>query len=172
MNTKTENQLYLKASDSFGLLELARKSFREFLEGTGQEAASSYYRARNYLRDAEADCTDAFREARRLMGPPPPYSAPEFEKWRSEYLSQFKILADSQEFGALKAELEGDAAIRRHLSTEDIERLLTQHFEPQREGKRKLTNIKVRLLLARLSELLTEVQGLAKQAREKFQSGV
>ena len=172
MNTKIENQLYLKASDSFGLLELARKSFRDFLEGKGQEAASSYYRARNYLRDAEADCADAFREARRLMGPPPAYSAPEFEKWRSEYLSQFKILAEGQELGALKGELEGDSAVSRHLNVDDIDRLLVEHFEAQRTGKRKLANIKVRLLLARLSELLTEVRGLAKQAREKFQSGV
>lgn len=130
-----------------------------------------YYRARNYLRDAENEYGEAFKEAKRLVGPAPAYSAPEFDKWRSDYLSQFKILAESQEVTALKDELVKNGLVSQHMSPDDVDRLLAKNFEAQRTGKRKLANIKVRIILDRLSELMDDVQQLAKRAREKFQAG-
>jgi hypothetical protein len=171
MSKKIENQLYLKASDCFDHLGLAEKTFAEFLAESGPEAMSKYYRARNYLRDAESEYGQAFKEAKRLVGPLPAYSAPEFEKWRSDYLSQYKILAESQEVTALRDELVKDGLVSQYMSPDDVDRLLAKNFEPQRTGKRRLANIKVRIILDRLRELMDDVQRLAKQAREKFQAG-
>jgi hypothetical protein len=171
MSKKIENVLYFKAANCFDHLGLARTAFTEFLEGAGPEALSSYYRARNYLRDAEAEHADALKEAKRLVGPLPQYSVREFEKWRSDFLSQYKILAESQELSALKDELEKNGLVSQYMSPEDVQRLLDKNYETQKTGKRKLANIKVRIILDRLGELMKEVQGLARRAREKFQAG-
>jgi hypothetical protein len=171
MSKKIENQLYLRASNGFDRLRLAERAFSEFLQESGQEAMSKYYRARNYLRDAESEYGEAFKEAKRLVGPLPAYSAPEFEKWRRDFLSHYRILAESEEMSALKQEILNDGLVDQYLSPEDLDRLLAKNFEAQRSGKRKLANIKVRIILDRLSELMSDVQRLAKQAREKFQAG-
>jgi hypothetical protein len=171
MSKKIENLLYLRAANCFDHLGLARTAFGEFLEGSGPEAMSNYYRARNFLRDAEGDYAEAVKEAKRLVGPLPHYSVREFEKWRSDFLSQYRILAESQEIGALKDELEKNGLVNQYMSPEDVDRLLAKNYETQRTGKRKLANIKVRIILDRLGEIMKEVRELAKQARDKFQAG-
>ena len=133
-------------------------------------ACPDYYRARNYLREGEKFYQETFKEAKRLLGPLPPYSSAEFEKWRGDYLSQHKILAAGQELEAMKEELLNDDYLNQWMSKEDIGRLLLRNFDAQTTGKRRLPNIKVRLLLDRLNELIAQARQLQKKAMEKFQA--
>jgi hypothetical protein len=171
MNNKIENQLYLKAGLAFDSFKLAVKTFESFLENAGPASTPDYYRARNYLRDAEKFYQETFIEARKLLGPLPAYASTEFEKWRSDFLSQHKILVKSQEFAALKEELIQNGQLVRWIESPDLERLLTKDYEAQKTGQRKMANIKVRILLDRLQELLTQANDLKKRAMEKLQSG-
>ena len=170
MSKKVENLLYFRASDCFDSLKLAIQAFEGFLQDSIAAASPDYYRARNYLRDAEKFYREAFKEAKRLLGPPPLYASADFEKWRGEFLGQHKILAASQELEAVKTELLEDEYLNLWMSKEDIDRLLLKNFDAQRTGKRKLSNIKVRILLDKLNELFDEAQRLKKKAMDKFQS--
>jgi hypothetical protein len=171
MNKREENQLYLKTATCFDTLRLAIETFEGFLREASPASSPSYYKARNYLRDAEKFHQEVFKEAKRLLGPMPVYASADFEKWRQDFLSQHQILAASQEREAVKEELLADGRLSQWMSGADIERLLSKNFEAQKTGKRKLANIKVRIILDKLTELLAEAQELSKKAMEKFQAG-
>jgi hypothetical protein len=169
-NNKIENQLYFKAGLAFDSLKLSIKTFESFLADTGPASTPDYYKARNYLRDGEKFIGEAFTEAKKLLGPLPPYASSEFEKWRADFLSQHKILVESQEFAALKEELAQNGQLIRWIESPDLERLLAKDYENQKIGKRKMANIKVRIILDRLQELLGQANELKKRAQEKLQS--
>ncbi len=171
MNHKIENQLYSKASQAFDSLKLAIKTFESFLERPGPSSTPDYYKARNYLRDAEKFYGETFSEAKKLLGPMPAYASTEFEKWRADFLSQHKILAENQEFAALKEELVQSGQLVSWIESPDLERLLSKAYEAQKTGKRKMANIKVRIILDRLQELLAQATERKKRAMEKLQTG-
>jgi len=168
MNRKEENQLFIKIETCFDTLKLAVETFEDYLKEESEAASPSYYKARNYLRDAEKFHEEVFKEAKRLLGPTPIYASAEFEKWRQEFLSQHHILAEGQEREAIKKELLADSRLAAWLSEADIERLLSRNFESQKSGKRKLANIKMRIVLDKLNERLAEARELRKRAMEKF----
>lgn len=170
MNRKIENLLYFRASDCFDSLKLAIQTFEDFFKEGVAAASPSYYKARNYLRDAEKFYQETFKEAKRLLCPLPPYASAEFEKWRIEFLSQHNILTASQELNGMKEELFNNGYLNQWMSKEDIERLLLKNFDAQKSGKRKLANIKVRIILDRLNELIVQAQQLKKKAMEKLQT--
>lgn len=170
-SAKSENLLYFKAGNCFNLVGLAQSSFVEFLGQPGAESLPKYYRARNYLRDAESAYSEAFKEAKRLVGPLPPYSSSEFEKWRSDFVLQYRIVAAGQDFESIKEEMLKDPLFSQYIGPGDIERLLAKNFEAQRTGKRKPANLKVRVLFDKLGELMSAAHALAKEARQKFQAG-
>jgi len=169
VNGKVENLLYFKAGLSFDAFKLAIKMFEAFLAAAGSGESPDYYKARNYLRDADKFYKEAFAEAKKLLGPLPPYAAAEFEKWRSDFVRQHKLLTESQEFAALKEEMAQDAQLVRWIDSPDLERLLAKEYEPQKTGKRKLANIKTRIMLDRLQELAIQANDLKKKAQEKLQ---
>ena len=170
-NAKVENQLYFKAGLAFDSYKQALKAFETYLGGPGAGATPEYYKARNYLRDADKFYEETFAEAKKLLGPLPPYASSEFEKWRADFLSQHKILVESREFSALKEELAQNGQLVRWVESPDLERLLAKDYEAQKTGKRKMANIKVRIMLDRLQELAAQAAGLKKRAQEKLQSG-
>lgn len=171
MNKKVENVLYLKAADCFGSLRLAVQAFETFLARPGTAPDPDYYKARNYLRDGQKCYEEAFKEAKRLLGPLPPYATSEFEKWRVEFLSEHNILVSSSERNELREELLSNGYLKQWLSAEDVDRLLAKTYEAQKSGKRKLSNIKARIILDKLTELLQQAQELKKKAMEKIQPG-
>jgi hypothetical protein len=101
----------------------------------------------------------------------PAYASAEFEKWRRDFLSQHKILVENQEFAALKEELAQNGQLLRWIDSPDLDRLLARDYEAQKTGKRKMANIKVRLILDRLQELGGQAEELKKKAMEKLQNG-
>src|SRR4030066_2015696 len=172
VNSKIENLLYFKAGLAFDSYKQALKAFESYLASPGLGATPDYYKARNYLRDAEKFYEETFAEAKKLLGPLPHYASSEFEKWRSDFLSQHKILVESQEFAALKEELFQNGQLVRWIDSPDLAPLLAKDYEAQKIGKRKMANIKVRILLDRLQELAAQSSELKKRAQEKLQSGV
>ncbi len=171
MNKREENQLYLKAASCFDTLKLALETFEAFLREASPASSPGYYKARNYLRDAEKFQQEVFKEAKRLLGPMPVYATADFEKWRQDFLSSHRILAEGQEREAIKEELLADGHLSRWMSGADIERLLDKNYEAQKTGKRRLANIKVRIILDKLTEVLAEARELRQKAQEKFQAG-
>lgn len=169
ISTKTENLLYFKVSACFDSLDLALRAFEEFLKEQTAAALQVYYRARNHLRDAQRFYDEALYEAKRLLGPLPTYPAPEFEKWRTEFLSQHHIIVESHDFEAMRDELLKDGQLIQWMGQENIERLLAKDFEAQKTGKRKLANIKVRIVFDRLKEVLWTDEQLKQEAMEKLQ---
>lgn len=168
VNRKSENVLYLRAGACFNSLHLALQAFEGFLQNPCAANLPVYYRARNHLRDAQKSYDEALAEAKRLLGPLSSYSAEEFEKWRSNFLSTHKIVVASQEYEAIRDELLLNDRLTEWMSREDIERLLTKEFESQKTGKRKLANIKVRLILDRLQELLRDAERMKKEAMARL----
>jgi hypothetical protein len=171
VDKKEENLLYIKISGCFDDLKLTIEAFKDFLHESCPPQDPLYYKARNYLRLAEKLNEEAVQEAKRLLGPVEAYEAADFEAWRADFLQQHKILAESEDLNGLKEELGQDEFLKQWISSDDIGRLLAKDYEPQMRGKRKLCNIKVRIVLDRLAELLGEAQKLKKQAQDKFQSG-
>jgi enamine deaminase RidA (YjgF/YER057c/UK114 family) len=172
VNSKLENQLYFKANLAFEACKQAVKMFEAYLATAGTGAMPDYYKARTFLRDAEKFYQETLGEAKKLLGPLPPYASAEFEKWRFDFLSQHKILVESEEFAALKEELAQNGHIVRWIDSADLDRLLAKDYESQKIGKRKMANIKVRILLDRLQELMIRANELKKRAMEKLQKGV
>lgn len=170
MSRKIENLLYFRVSDCFDSLKLAVQTFEDYFKSESAAASPEYYKARNYLRDGDKFYQEAFKEAKRLLGPMPPHAAGDIEKWRMEYLEQHRILASSKGLEEMKAELLSDEYLKQWMSPADIERLLAKDFEAQRTGKRKLPNIKVRILLDKLTELLAQAKELNKKAMDKFKT--
>jgi hypothetical protein len=170
-NTKIENQLYFKASRCFDSLKLAVGTFEQYLQPEVPANSPSYYKARNYLREAEKAFEEALIEAKRLLGPLPAYAAADFEKWRSEFLKRHKIVAESQELTSLREELLRDEQLARWLVPEELERLLLKNFEPQTKGKRRLANIKIRIVLDGLTMLLYRARQLQTKSMEKTKAG-
>ncbi len=171
MEKKTENQLYFKAAYAFDHVKLAIETFETYLQAEDPSSTAEYYKARNFLRDGEQFYEETLKEAKKLLGPLPPYSSAVYEKWRTDFLSQHRIQVEGQELNAIKEELLVNSHLAGWLSPEDIDRLLAREYEAQKGGRRKLANIKIRIILDRLQELLGQANALKKRAMAKLQSG-
>jgi hypothetical protein len=169
MIIQKEREIYQKAARCFDLLNKSVQLFEGYLREASPQNAPDYYRARNYLRDGEAFFRETLNEARRLLGPAPAYTTPDFEKRRIQFLEENKILAKSQEFDDLKAELQMDENLKPFLQEEELENLLRTYYDIQQTGKRKLANIKIRILAAKIHSLLARAQDLQKEALKKHQ---
>jgi hypothetical protein len=170
MSKIAEVQIFPKVSKSYEDIMMSIKILEDLLsEGTTFNSAD-YYRARNFVKSSESLFQEALQNAKKLLGPLPEYASEEFFKWRTDMLEEHHILARSQEYEELKSELLSDDTLKKWLSDEEIENLLKKHFQTQQEGKRKLVNIKVRIVLDKLQELISRAKDLQKEAFEKQQS--
>lgn len=172
MDRHTEKHIYQKASKSFDCLNKAIQAFIELLREDNSSSSSNYYRARSYLRDGEALYKETLKDAKKLMGPIPEYASQEFEKWRSELLEKNNVLAKSLALKDLRSELGNDEFLIEWMSIEEIDAFLEESFQAQQTGKRKLSNIKVRMILDKLEKLISEANELKKKAMEKQQVNV
>ena len=170
MQQGTENLIYHKASKCWEYVNMSVDMFNMLLKDKGDFNAAEYYKARNLLRDAEGFLKEALKNAKKLLGPIPAYTSEDYQKWRDELLEEFQILAMSQEYEELKSELFEDDFLREWMDEESIESLLKKHFQTQQSGKRKLSNIKVRIILDRLEDLIHDAKEMNKKAIKKQHS--
>lgn len=164
MEKFAEVQIHPKASKCFEDIGTAKGIFRRLLAEGAEFNPAEYYRGRNCVKDADIMYKEGLKNARKLLGPIPEYSTEDFLKWRAQVLEKQNILAKNKEFEALKAELLEDSFLREWMSEEEIIELLKMHYLTQQEGRRKLANIKARILFARLFDLISEVKEMQKQA--------
>jgi hypothetical protein len=167
MEKFAEAQIFPNVSKSFEEIRAALRIFENLLaEGVAFNSAD-YYRARNFMKSGESLFQEALMNARKVLGPLPEYASEDFIKWRSEILEKRQILAKNKEFDVLKAELIDDENINKFLTADEISVFLQKHFQSQQEGKRKLINIKVRIVLSKLQEYILQAKDLQKKAFEK-----
>ena len=169
MQVQVEREIFIRASRSFALLSEAIQLFKGYLESTTSPQAPEYYRARNFLKEGKAFYDQTVQDAKKLLGPIPIYAAKDFETWRAQALLENKIVVKGQTAEELRAELAGDEFLRTMMRPEEILAYLDAHFETQKSGKRKLANIKIRMALDKLAELVAAGQELQKTAQRKQQ---
>jgi len=167
MEKFAEVQVHPKVSKCIEDIGTARGIFRRLLNEGAEFNAAEYYRGRNCVRDADIMYKEGLKNARKLLGPIPEYSTEEFLKWRAEVLKKQNILAKNDEFEALKNELLEDAFLCEWMKEEEIINFLKMHYLTQQEGRRKLANIKARIVFSWLFDLISEVKDMQKRAFAK-----
>lgn len=166
-----ETHIVPNVHKSLDSLDQAIQLFENFLGEAAASAPGDYYRARNLLKQGEAAFQEALKNAKKLLGPMPEYATEEFRSWRAEFLEKHDILTHCQELENCRLEFHKDEFLSQVLNPEEIDALLNLHFHSQQEGKRRLENLKVRIALDKLNELLIHAQELQKQALIKHQQG-
>lgn len=163
--------LFLNAAKSHYLLQKAIATFDEYVRTSPPPKSSAYYQARYFLREGKRLFDDTLKKARMLLGPAPPYSSPEVEEQRDQFLKENKIIVQGLNQSLLQEELTKDEFLNTIYSSEEIIAYLEGHFVSQSSGKRKLANIKMRMILDKLTALLTKGQELQDAAQKHFKSG-
>ncbi len=169
MVKEQEVQIFPKVQKSLDSLNESIRIFEDFLRQDTQPSPADYYRARNLAKAGEIAFKEAVNNAKKLLGSIPEYATGGFRQWRKEFLEKHSILAHCQELGACRLELRQDRFLNQIMTGEEIDALLNLHFHSQQKGQRKLENIKVRVVLDKLSELLIHAQELQKEALVKQQ---
>jgi hypothetical protein len=169
MKVQVEKEIFLRAAKSHDLLTESIRMFKEYLEDKTPAADPLYYRCRNYLKEGKGFFEQTLRDAKKLLGPIPIYASPEFESWRNTVLTENKIIVHGTSIEGLTAELLDNALVKEMLSSAEVEAYIKAHFASQQEGARKLANIKIRMLLDKLSGLIEEAQELQRIAQRKQQ---
>jgi hypothetical protein len=169
MQVQIEREIYIRASRAFSVLSEAITIFQTYLEPTVAANAAHYYKARNLLKEGKAYHDQTLQDAKKLLGPIPIYAAKDFEKWRAEALVQNKIVVQGKTEEDLLQELVNDEFLKTIMGPEEIGGYVSANFETQRSGKRKLENIKIRMVLDRLAGLARAGQELQQKAQRKQQ---
>jgi len=167
MRRYVSNVIYRQVHRSFVLLKKSTQALNNFFEEKDfWERKKVYYLARGCYRAGNEYYQEALRRARRLAGPVEEYVIfPErLVKWRKDLLEKDGVLVKSVAFEDIRAELVEDEALRKWMNQEEIEFFLKELYERQMKGKRKLYNIKLRIVLERIGRLLSKAQELKEDA--------
>lgn len=165
-----QGDIFLNAERSNELLRKAAAVFEEYIQKRLPAKAPEYYQARNFLREGQALYEDILKKAKVLLGPVPPYSPPDYEQQRVKTLAENKIIVRGESLETLRDELLNDEIVAKIMTAEEVGDYLKSHFQSQSSGKRKLANIKVRMIIDALKVLSTRGQELRVQAQKRFQS--
>jgi hypothetical protein len=164
METKdTEKLVYPKALKCFRSLKEAIEAFENILKKDSQQSQTNFYRAKRFLREGEDFFRESMKNARRLLGPLPEYVTSDYKNWRENLLDEYNMLAKTEEEQELEEELIQDEFLNKLMDKEEIRKFLSLNYASQQEGKRKLSNIKVRIIFDKLDELLAEAKDLQKR---------
>lgn len=169
MQVQIEREIYIRASRAFAVLSESIKTFQSFLDPQAASNSPEYYKARNLFKEGKAYYDQTVQDAKKLLGPVPIYAAKDFEKWRAEALAKNKIVVQGQTPDALLEELTSDDFLKGIMGPSDIGAYLSANFETQRSGKRKIENIKVRMVIDHLAGLVRAGQEFQMKAQRKQQ---
>jgi len=166
-----QGDIFLHAARCHELLQKAIHYFSEYTQKKLPPKAPEYYKARNFLKEGQALYEDILKRVKLLLGPIPPYSPADYESQRAQILADNKIIVRGQSLDAIRDELVGDELLKTMMTAEEMGAYLKDHFQSQGQGKRKLANIKVRMILDKLKELLAKGLELRPLAQKYYQSG-
>ncbi len=163
----------VKIKSAYEALSQSVNLFQIYLNDKTPASATEYYRAKSLLKEGKLFFEEALKEAKKLVGPLPPYSTPEYEHWREETAKDVKlILGDKVDYEEIKKMMLLDSCLPRLFSPEELESYLARYYEDQQKGKRKLENLKCRLAIARLDDLIHQGEELLLQAQKKLQASL
>ncbi len=169
MQVQVEKEIFLRASKSHELLTESIRMFKDYLETKTPAADPVYYRCRNYLKEGKGFFEQTLRDAKKLLGPIPIYASPEFESWRHSVLTENKVIVHATSIDELIAELLDNSHVKEMITPDEVGAYVKAHYASQQEGGRKLANIKIRMILDKLSSLIEEGQELQRVAQRKQQ---
>lgn len=165
-----EKQIFPKVFKSYHNLQISIQLFENYLDDSKSNMPGDYYRARKLLKEGDTAFQEALKNAKKLLGPLPEYATDEYKLWREEFLHKYNVLAKCSELQECRTELTRDEVLNELMPPEEIDALLQLHYQAQQEGKRRLENIKVRIVLDKLHQMITHAKELQKQALLKQQS--
>lgn len=161
----------VKVKSAYDALSQSVCLFKIYLDEKTQATASEYYRAKSLLKEGKLFFDEVLKEAKKLLGPLPPYATPEYARWREETTRDIKLaLKNKADYDEIKNMMLADSCLPKLFSPEELEVYLQRFYEDQKKGKRKLENLKCRIIIAKLDDLIYEGEELLKQAQKKFQS--
>lgn len=167
MQMKDENLIYMKAVKSFESLSESIRIFESLLKDEHGFNQPDFYKARTRLREGESYFDEALINAKKLMGPLPEYTDSEYEEWRKELLKKNNVLVESMPLDNMRSELQEDEFLKKYLKPEEINKYLEANYQAQQIGKRKLSNIKVRIILEKLEDLIKHARELNRKALQR-----
>jgi hypothetical protein len=168
MDEKEKNRTFSKIARCIEALNLAIERFKFFLSARTSSYSIILYQGHKYLEEGKNFYQEALYEIRKLLGPLPMYATLGFRKWKESYLKRIGIITESKEFEALRSELQNDEFLLSFLTPEEIDVLFMNHYEFQKEGKRNLSNIKGRIILNEIENLMTEAETLHMKSNEEL----
>lgn len=155
--------IFLKAKKSLEKMNGSLRLFKEFVKEGQTQELKKYYLARTFLKKGQKICEEMMEDAKKFLGPLPDYLPTETIEARIQLLKTTKVVVLSQDYEGLVAELAGDEFLKSFMSSEEINEFLKENYQKQQLGKRKLPNIKARMVIDKLKRV--ERQGLAGQKR-------
>lgn len=172
MKKRDEIKIHLKASKALECLTKSTKIFGDLLQEKNNFNYPDYCLARNLLRDGEAFYDETMKSAKKLLGPLPEDASEEFDRWRTDSLWEKNMLAKSKDYESLESEFFKDEILKKWMTVEEMKKFLKENIHSQRVGKRKLVNIKVRMIIDKLKELLRQARDLQKEVFKKQQESL
>jgi hypothetical protein len=164
-----QNILYKNATRCWECVLKSIYTFKELLKEDIAFSTEEYERAVDILHEANSLYKETLESAKKLLGPSSSHTSKDYQKWRDQLLDEFRILAVGKEFKDLEQELQKDDYLRGWMTEDEIDALLKKHFQSQQSGKRRLSNIKVRIILDYLNTLLAEACELNREVIQKRQ---
>ena len=155
---------------TFDFLNEAIQAFEVFLEDTGSSISTQYYKGRDALKQSENLFREVCKKARKFLGTPPDYVAPEFIQYREKLLSEEHILAHSEKKEEISQELVQDSHLLKYMSEDEIRSYSDKTYEKQKNGKRELKNIKARIIIDKLEDIIQSTKELQRKALKKLQN--
>ncbi len=165
-----QGDIFINAVRCHDLLMKANEVFGDYLRKKFPPKAPEYYQARNFLREGQALYEDILKKAKQLLGPIPPYAAPDYEEKRIQVLDENKVIVRGMSVEAVKEEMLKDEIVTKIMTPAEVERYVQAHFISQGSGKRKLANMKVRMIIDRLQSLAAKARELGLLAQKRFQT--
>jgi hypothetical protein len=164
-----ERDIFLHAGKSNELLKKAIRTFEAYLKLPPK--SQEYYQARSFLKQGQGALEETLQKSKQLLGPLSPYSPQEVEGQRAKLLAENKIIVMGLSMADLGRELTEDEFLGTIVSPDEIANYLKKHFVSQSSGKRKLANIKMRMIIDKLQLLAARGQELQTAAQKRFQAG-
>jgi hypothetical protein len=155
--------ILLKAKKSLEKMNDSLCLFKEFIDEGKTPDLKKYYLARTFLKEGQKLCEEMINDAKKFLGPLPAYLSKEIVEARARLLRATKVVVLSQDYEGLARELLEDEFMKSFMSSDEIRNFLRENFQKQQLGKRKLPNIKARMVIDKLKRV--ERQGLAVQKR-------
>jgi hypothetical protein len=163
----------VKVKSAYEALSQSVSLFKAYLDEKTSATGSEYYRAKSLLKEGKLFFEEVLKEAKKLLGPLPPYSTPEYAQWREETGRDMRLaLGDKVDYDEIKGILLSDSCLPKLFSPEELEVYLQKYYEDQKKGQRKLENLKCRLTIAKLDDLIREAEELLLRAQKKLQSSL